>query len=37
MEWNTKIITSQTGDESLGKYKADTRNKTIKLWNDEIK
>lgn len=38
MEWrNTKIITSQAGDESLGKYKAYTRKKKFKLWDDEIK
>jgi len=38
MEWrNTKIIISQAGDESLGKYKAYTRKKKLKLWDDEIK
>jgi len=34
---NTKIISSQTGDESLGNYKAYTRKKKLKLWDDEMK
>jgi hypothetical protein len=38
MEWrNTKIITLQAGDEGFGKYKAYTRKKKLKLWDDEIK
>ena len=34
---NTKIIISQTAGKSMGKYKAFTQNKRLKIWDDEIK
>jgi hypothetical protein len=37
-EWrNIKTIISQAADESVGKYKAFTQKKKLKIWDDEIK
>ena len=38
MEWrNVKTTISQAGDKSLGKHKAFTQNKKLKIWVDAIK
>jgi hypothetical protein len=34
---NIKIIISQAADENLGKYKACTEKKKLKVWDNEIK
>ena len=37
-EWgNIKTTFSQVTDESLGKHKAFTQKKKLKIWDDEIK
>jgi hypothetical protein len=38
LEWrNSKTIISHVTDESLGKYKAFTQKKKLKMWGDKIK